>query len=100
MTKLGVMPNRYGQPMITKNDHPTWNAHEYDIKKALGLPKKLGPAPTTIEYLGEVAGIKIYDFPQRPGRRCHRLRARIGIQFVPVGRLHQYRGYYPSDRVN
>lgn len=72
-----------------------WTLHSHGLKKLLGLPPKLGPAPAVPVYVGTVQGLEIWDCPKgtngKKGRRAHRLHAKIDGRFVPAGRLHQYR---------
>lgn len=78
-------------------DGPGWKMSGARLKEVLGLPKKLGPAPSAPVYVGTVQGVEIWDCPATTnGRerqnRPHRLHAKIdGGRFVPAGRLHQYR---------
>jgi hypothetical protein len=68
--------------------------NEADVKAALGLPKKLPPRVRDgrMHYVGCIQGVTIWDYGQKPGRRTHRLHALIRDRYVPVGRLHQYKG--------
>lgn len=70
-----------------------YNMQEYEIKKALNLPKKLPKRYSWQEelHVGTIQGVNILDYGQAPRRRRHRLYAQVGPnQYVPCGRLHQY----------
>lgn len=73
-----------------------WKMSGEELKAALGLPPKLGPAPAVPKFVGIVQGLEIWDCPaatndRQKQNRPHRLHVWLDGRFVPAGRLHQYR---------
>lgn len=97
MSRKGRLMRDPRTPQII--DGPGWKMSGARLKEVLGLPPKLGPAPSEPVYVGTVQGVEIWDCPRGTNgkgeyrdSRPHRLHAKIdGGRFVPAGRLHQYR---------
>lgn len=75
--------------------HPTWNMHSAELRRALGLPKRL-PENQHTYVVGTFQGITftlLGKCHQRSGGRQHRLYGTCPgcEEQVPAGRFHQHK---------